>query len=92
MDKLLELLQRCEYSVTVSINVHKDLYQTIEEAVDELYCCGNDPRLEEATKEEILRTGNMVRVLFFPDTPHGSYDIIHYDLESALSEALSRLD
>lgn len=39
----------------------------------------------------ILSSGNIVDLQFYPDTPIGSYQIVHYDLDKALQLALEFL-
>lgn len=45
-----------------------------------------------AVKSRIIaETNTIVELQFYPDTPIGSYSVIHHDLDAALDEALACL-
>lgn len=85
MEKLQELISKCKCGVYVSVNEHRDLYQTVLDTIPE-------QELEDiapAVLEEMKRTDTMVSVDFYPNTPIGFYRIYHCELEKALEMALS---
>ena len=92
MCKLQQLLDRCKCGVHIDVNEHKNIYQSIEDAVEELYDFGNDPEILDEIKSEILKRDNLIQIQFYPDTTVGSYSITHYDLDVALDQALECLD
>jgi len=42
--------------------------------------------------DKIYETNNLVHIQFYPDTPIGFYNILHYDLDKALDLALEIID
>lgn len=92
MDKLTRLLARCKCGVYLTVNQHRDVYDTVEDAMaelDELEC---PPEIGADVRAGIAETGNIVDLHFYPDTPIGSYHIVHHDLNAALSLALQCVD
>lgn len=49
------------------------------------------PNIPPDLLKAIVDTDTIVDLHFYPDTPIGSYRIIHHDLEAALDEALTIL-
>jgi hypothetical protein len=88
MDKLTQLLRKCKHSVQVNVNDHRDVFQTVAEALE------REDRTDIAPDvwEGMLRTDTVVVVHFYPDTTNGFYRVLHYDLEQALDLALSVFD
>lgn len=86
MDKLKTLIERCNCGVYLTINDHRTVYQSIDEALENMALCGFD--IAPKIKEKIIETDTLIDLQFYPDTPVGSFKIIHYDLDAALEEAL----
>ena len=89
MDKLKELMSKCKCGVFLSVNEHRDYYQTAEEylAKKEEFEC--PPEIEPDVKKVMIETDTIVELQFYPATPIGSYSIYHHDLDAALGEALA---
>lgn len=88
MDKLKQLLERCKCGVFLTVNEHRDYYETPEQRLD-WYAAGEcPPDMPDDVRAGILATGNIVDLQFYPQTPIGSYQIVHYDLDAALEQAL----
>ena len=84
MDELKTLLARCKCGVYLTVNEHKDSYQSPADWLDD-----NEPDgLPADVRAGILESGVIVQLQFFPDTPVGSYRIVHHDLDEALRLAL----
>jgi len=84
-DKLELLMSLCKCSVTVEINRHKDFYESVA-----LYLSERD-NVQDITKDvfdKMINTDTVVEIHFYPDTPIGFYEVFHWDLNSALNEAL----
>jgi len=92
MDKLKELLARCKCGVYLTVNEHRDYYDTIGMRLNEYASMEAPPDISDEVRAGILRTGNIVDLHFYPDTPIGFYHIVHYDLDDALTMALQILD
>ena len=86
MNKLKELLSKCKASVSITINQHKDYYQTVEQYIEEqaqLY----EGLIDEIGLEvyaEMQKTNTIVEIQAYPDTPVGSYRVIHHDIDKAV--------
>lgn len=94
MNKLKELLNRCKCGVIITVNEHRDYYQTVETALEEVYAC--DPSLSKdippEVKGKMIELDTIVNIHFYPDTPIGFYNIYHYDIDLAIDDALSCFD
>lgn len=94
-DKLALLLSKCKCSVTLTVNDHRDVYQTAAQRLEErredaaMGCCPYDIPSDPAIIAEMIRTNTIVELQFYPNTPIGFYAVVHYDLNAALDQALS---
>ena len=91
MDKLKTLLNRCKCGVFVTVNQHRDYYQSVDQALDDLAGMESPPEIPADIRAEMVRKDTIVEVQFYPDTPIGFYLIYHYDIDLALDEALACL-
>lgn len=89
MDKLKELLARCKCGVFLTVNEHRDYYNTAAQALDEAKGHECPPEIEPDVEARMVETNTIVRLQFYPDTPIGSYEIWHYDIDAALDMALN---
>lgn len=87
MNKLLEL-SRSAYSVHIDVNEHKNYYMTAVQRLAELAELECPPDIEDDVRAKMIELDSIINVTFYPNTPVGSYDIYHYDLEMALDIAL----
>jgi hypothetical protein len=89
--KLLKLLSRCKCGVFLTVNEHRDYYQTARECLDKIreYDEATIDELPVETFDKMVETNTIVCLQFYPDTPIGSYTIYHHDVEAALDQALS---
>jgi len=84
--KLQELIGLCKVSVDIWINDHRCCYETAEKRLNNGAVC-----LQFTSKEVIdkmVELDTIIDICFHPDTPVGSVQIYHYDLELGLQEAL----
>lgn len=91
-DKLARLMARCKCGVHLTMNRHRDYYDTIETVLKEIDEQGDSGEIVPGAREEILRTGNLVDLQFYPLTPIGFYRVIHHDVAEAVNIALMILD
>ena len=86
MDLLQQLISKCKCSITLSVNEHRDYYQTVEQYFDdfeeELKC------IDEETFQKMKETNSVIKLQFYPNTPVGFCVIWHYNLKEALKLAL----
>lgn len=90
-DKLQRLLARCKCGVFLEVNQHRDYYQSVEEALGEMAALECPPEIPEDVRAQMIATDTIVDLQFYPDTPIGSYSIVHHDLDAALDIALHTL-
>lgn len=93
MDKLKLLLARCKCGVFLMVNEHRDYYESAERRLDDHYALmGCQPEVSDEVRAKMIETDTIIDLQFYPDTPIGSYQILHYDLDAALDEALACLE
>lgn len=87
-DKLKKLLDRCKCGVFLKVNDHRNIYESVKMALDEyaLYEC--PPSYDDEVRAKMIETDTIIDLHFYPDTPIGSYHLIHYDLDAVLDIAL----
>ena len=86
-ERLTALTARCRASVTVSMNPHRDYYET-----PEVYIKGRDGEVSSDELSEMVRTDTLIELQFYPDTPIGFFLLFGLDLDALLDEALEILD
>jgi hypothetical protein len=86
MDKLTKLLASCKCGVYLTVNEHRDSYQSPADWLEDNEQLG--PEMPDDIRAGILASGIIVQLQFFPDTPVGSHRIVHHDLDEALRQAL----
>jgi hypothetical protein len=91
MNKLMKLLDNCACGVYITFNEHRDCYLTAAEELEDLSGHGCPPNLASEVRQVMVDTDTIIRIQVYPHTPVGSYTVYHYDLDSALAEALDCL-
>lgn len=91
MKKLQQILDRCKCGVFLTVNQHRDYYQTAKDALLEKQGYECPPEIDRDVQEVMEKTDTIIELQFYPDTPIGSYSLYHYDLEKILDEALEIL-
>lgn len=79
MEKFKELVSLCKASVEISINAHKDYYESVEQYLKE--------HIEDVEKEvfdEMVKRDVIVKIQAYPHTPIGFYIVYHYDIDKAI--------
>ena len=89
MEKLNKLIQKCKCGVYITINGHRDSYETVEG-----HFKGNPNKTEDLEDvdneiyEKMKKLDTIIEIQCYPRTPIGSFTVYHYDLELAIDEAL----
>ncbi len=91
MDKLKELLSRCKCGVFLTVNEHRDYYQSVAQRLADLSERECPPTYTDDVRDGMIKADTIIEVQFYPDTPIGSYVVLHHDLDAALDEALACL-
>jgi hypothetical protein len=89
MDKLKKLMARCKCGVHLTVNDHRDVYETAAQAIEKLEITMPDIEIAPDVRAKIIETDTLIDLHFYPDTPIGFYKVLHYDLDAALDEALA---
>lgn len=91
-DKLNRLIERCKAGVHITVNEHRNYYETAEHFLAERDSRGDAPlEIDPNVRQQMIDTNTIINLHFYPDTPIGFYEIYHYDLDAALDEALATL-
>ena len=87
MEKLQELIKRTKCSLSISINDHRNYYETIDE-----FITGEDrEEINDEVFSKMVELNTCIRLQIYPNTPVGFYVIHHYDLEAAIDIALNEI-
>lgn len=92
-DKLKLLLERCKCGVYITVNEHRDIYQSAVDKLAELreHEPDGDLEIEKDIEVKMVELNTIINIHFYPDTPIGFYSIYHYDIDMALCQALEIL-
>lgn len=88
MEKFKELMSKCKASVHLTINDHKDSYQSVEEYLTYPNVENIEEDIGYDIYEKMKELDTIVCLTIYPDTPIGSYQIYHYDIDEAIDKAL----
>lgn len=91
MDKLEYLLECCKCGVFLTVNEHRDYYITAAQALNEANEEECPPKIAPEVAAKMIEMDTIIRLQFYPVSPIGSYEIWHYDLNTALDEAIACL-
>lgn len=88
MSKIKELMSLCKASVTITINYHKDFYQSVGDYLGD----GKNPfdtcRFNGAKMSKMEELDTIVYIQAYPSTPVGYYELYHYDIDLAIEEMI----
>lgn len=91
MEKLIELITKCKASVTITVNDHRNYYETVKEKFNEEPDAGFRDEIDDDVFNKMVETDTVIEIQLYPDTPVGFYRVYHYDIEKAIDLALSVL-
>jgi hypothetical protein len=84
MEKFKELVSICKASVEISVNDHKDYYESVEEHINE----EDREDIDREVFEEMVKRDVVVRIQAYPHTPVGFFVVYHYNIDKAVDIAL----
>lgn len=90
-DKLILLQSKCKCGIFIEINSHRDYCETVQHHIDDMPE-GRASDLDSDILLEMIARDTIIDLQFYPNTPIGFYNILHYDIEMALDEALALLE
>ena len=84
MEKFKELVSLCKASVEISVNDHKDYYESVEQNINEK----ERENIKKDVFDEMVKRNTIVKVQAYPHTPIGCYVVYHYDIDMAVDITL----
>ena len=84
MREFKEILSIAKCSVSLTINNHRDYYESVSQHLQE-------ETIDINILNKMIELDTIVHLQFYPNTPIGSYSVYHYDLETAIKLALEIL-
>jgi len=92
-DLLISLVKKSKASVNVTVNLHKDYYETVEQHMQSLVATEQaDMEDFHDVLEEMIKKDTIIEIQFYPDTPIGSYTVYHHDMMEALKKCHAILE
>ena len=79
-----KILAKCKCGVYFTANEHKDIY---EAAGQWLADCDETKDTDKEIIDEMIRRDTIYTLQFYPNTPIGSYKILHYDYDELIKQA-----
>jgi hypothetical protein len=94
IDKLKKLLQSCKCGIYITINQHRDYYQSAEEYLKEKIknTLIDKSEIKDSIYKTMIEKNTIIELQFYPNTPISFYRILHFDLNEILNEALILLE
>ena len=86
MNQLEKLFSKCKASVSITVNQHRDYYQSVKDYIEEQALLDEELIKEIGfdVYEEMVKANTVIEIQAYPDTPIGSYRVIHYDIDEAV--------
>lgn len=81
MNDLQWLIDNCKGDVAVTANPHRSSYESVDSYLDVAL---SDDSIEPDVRRRMVEADTIIHVQAYPDTPIGSYEAYHYDLQSAI--------
>ncbi len=91
MKTFKDLLARCKCGVYLTVNAHRDYYESLPVYVDGVLSDGRLEPVDDKTLKEMIARDTFVELQFYPNTPISSYTVLHYDVELAIEAAFQCL-
>lgn len=92
MNKLQELITRCKGAVFITVNDHRDRYETVSQYIARKEENDQPMYLPNNIAGPMRARDTIVNIIFYPDTPVGFCEVWHYDLEQAIDQCLTNWD
>ena len=92
MSELQRLMDKCKCGVFVTVNEHRDYYETAEQTIVDAEGSECPPEIDAAVRQKMIETDTIIICQFYPRTPVSSYAVWHYDLDTCLAQSLACLD
>ena len=93
-EKLAKIISLCKCGVSVNINEHRTMYDSVEKFLGDVESAGGDGGLDitPADREIMVTTDTIIQIQAYPNTPVGFYVVFHHDLDTALTMMIDTLE
>lgn len=93
LDKLQRVLALCKHGVYLTVNEHRDVYESAAERLAEY---DNAPDvapdfLDDVARAKMVETNTIVELQFYPESAGSFHHAIHHDLGELLDWAYDQL-
>ncbi len=87
-DTLIKLLKHCKAGIYLTVDVHHDYYDSIDNYIEKLEFADDDfyDSYDKSVIDKCKELDTIIDLIFYPHTPVGSVSFIHYDLELLMKE------
>ena len=91
-----EIIKKCKCGVYLTVNQNRDVYQTVEDRVNEIneldYSQNGEhedyePEIDEELKARLIEANAIYELQFYPNTPIGFYSVYGSTLDEVVKEA-----
>lgn len=86
-EQLKRIIELTKCGVHVSVNNHRDFYETVAQYLDR-----DNFELDPAIKAEMIASDTVVEVQCYAHTPVGAYLVLDHDIDRALTKMLEILE
>lgn len=83
--RLEKLIKKCKCGVYLSVNEHRDVYQSVEERINEIN--SEEIEIDDELRKVLIEADCIYELQFYPDTPVGFYVVYGESLEKVLRKA-----
>lgn len=80
-----EIIEKCKCGVYLTVNEHKDVYQSAEDFIKEEHEDMED--VPEDVKKKMIEEDIIMSLQFYPNTPIGFFKIWHWNYYELVKEA-----
>ncbi len=86
--KIKQLIENTKCSITLEINQHRDIYESVEQYMQGYPHESFIKDIEQEVYNKMVETDTIIELQVYPNTPISFYKIYGYDLDMVLDEAL----
>ena len=96
MNSLENIIKRCKCGVYLTVNQNRDVYETVEQRIDEINERDFDNNgghenyeveIDDELKARLIKTDCIYELQFYPNTPIGFYIVYGENLEEVITKA-----
>ena len=91
-----EILKRCKCGVYLTVNKHRDVYETAKQAIDEINDWGkttgnsdHEKEIDDELSARMIEKDSIYELQFYPDTPIGFFRVYGTSLDEVVGKAKS---